>query len=187
MLDGVLMLAAPPVLLYIAFRAWKGMRLRVALLWTVVAVYGLWAADLLFFPVLIDPALRTHAAHEARHLAFWVNLVPLATIRAQLMAPTGIQFRQLGGNIGLLFPLGLIGPALVPRLRTWPRILRAALACSLGFELLQLAGTLAGIMQRSVDIDDILLNVIGAILGFALWKMMSRAMQAQETEATEAA
>lgn len=184
LLDGVFILAAPLVLALIAYRVTKGLCVTRAALSAVLAIYALWAADLLFFPLLIDPSLRTQAAIEAGHYARWVNLVPFATVHDQLTASTGIAYRQLGGNLGLLLPLGLIGPVLVRRLRRWRVALGVALACSVGIELLQLLGTLLGLIRRSVDVDDVIVNVAGAALGFAVWKMISTMTRRPESSDT---
>lgn len=77
--------------------------------------------------------------------------------------------RQLAGNIGLLLPVGLIGPVLMPRLERVRSVLFAALALSAGIELVQSAGTASTFIERSVDVDDLILNVAGALLGWLLW------------------
>ena len=170
MLDGVLILAAPLVVIYFVYRAIRGMRLSRALLWILVSVYALWAADLLFFPVLLDARLR---ATTARTALTWVNLVPFKTLWAQLTAPTGIAVRQIGGNIGLLLPVGLIGPVLVPWLKEARNVLLASLAISVAIELAQLLGTATTFIDRSVDIDDVILNVAGALMGWLVWRGIS--------------
>lgn len=167
LLDGVLILAAPLVIAYFVYRAIKGMPLSRALLWILVGVYGLWAADLLFFPLLVDPRLR---ALRAGTLTQWVNLIPFKTLWHQLNAPTGIAPRQIGGNLGLLLPVGLIGPILAPRLRRVREVLIASLALSVCIELVQLIGTATTFIARSVDVDDLMLNVTGALLGWLIWR-----------------
>ena len=172
MLDGAFILLAPIAVAFIAYRITKGLQLSIAALWAVLAIYALWAADLLFFPLMIDPRLREQALIEATHYAWWINVVPFTTVYGQLTAPTGIAIRQLGGNLGLLSPLGLLGPVVASKLRTWTGVLRVALTASIGIELLQMFGTLTGLIRRSVDIDDVIVNVMGAALGFAIWKVM---------------
>lgn len=167
MLDGVLILAAPVVVAYFMYRAIKGMPLQHAVLWAIVGVYALWAADLLFFPVVLDARLRGMKVGTGLD---WVNLVPFKTLWQQLTAPTGIAFRQIGGNLGLLLPVGLIGPILVPRLSRAREVLLASLAISVCIELAQLIGTATTFIARSVDVDDVMLNVAGAVLGWLIWR-----------------
>lgn len=170
MLDGVLILAAPLVMAYFAYRIFRGMPLWRALLWILISVYALWAADLLFFPLLVDPQLR---AMKAETGLGWVNLVPFKTLWEQLNAPTGIAPRQIGGNLGLLLPVGLIGPILVPRLRRAREVVLASLVISACIELVQLIGTATTFIARSVDVDDLMLNVAGALLGWLIWRGVS--------------
>ncbi|MHB8761187.1 MAG: VanZ family protein [Coriobacteriia bacterium] len=173
MLDGVLILAAPLVIAYFVYRAIRGMPQQLALLWILVGVYALWAADLLFFPIIIDAQLRGMKAQTG---LCWVNLIPFRTLWEQLTAPTGISPRQIGGNIGLLLPVGLIGPILAPRLRRVCQVLLASLAISACIELAQLVGTMTTFIARSVDVDDLMLNVVGALLGWLIWRLASVAV-----------
>ncbi|HEY7737740.1 MAG TPA: VanZ family protein [Candidatus Limnocylindria bacterium] len=92
------------------------------------------------------------------------NPVPLRTIAiymANLDSPFWV--RQLVGNLLLLLPVGLLGPVAFPPLNGWLRVFLAALALSLAIEIAQL-----WIPNRMADIDDVLLNVAGAMLGYAI-------------------
>jgi len=165
---GVLLLATPPMLLLLAFKVRSGMRVSVACLWAILGIYASWAAGLLFEPSAgaADPYLVDSVRH-------WINLVPFATIGAQVRSASGSALVQLVGNIGLLLPLGLIGPVVMPSLRRMPRLVAVALGGSVAIELVQLLGTSIRLIDRSVDIDDVILNVAGALLGWLLWRAMS--------------
>jgi glycopeptide antibiotics resistance protein len=91
------------------------------------------------------------------------NLVPFHTL-AIYWRNLGSEFwmRNLFGNLLLLLPLGLLGPIALPSLDRWWRIAIVALLYSLAIELTQLA-----VRDRSADIDDVLVNVLGAMLGYA--------------------
>jgi glycopeptide antibiotics resistance protein len=166
-LPGVLVLLAPVLLGYLGFQLKAGMRVRDAAVWAVLGVYALWAADLLFFPVVIDPVLRD--MYRFDQMRYWVNLVPFATIWAQLRDLNSTSARQLFGNCGLLVPLGLLGPLVMPSLRRIRRLAVVSLAVSAGIELVQLVGTLPHFLRRSVDVDDVILNVAGALLAWLVW------------------
>lgn len=76
---------------------------------------------------------------------------------------------QLAGNLLMFAPIGLVLANLQPVRRT-RRVLAWALAASLGIELVQaLAQT-----GRSVDVNDVLLNVTGAALGCAVYDLVRR-------------
>ena len=98
------------------------------------------------------------------------NLVPFRTIWIYL-ENLGSPFwmRQLVGNLGLLFPLGLLGPIAMPALDRWWRVAIVAFCFSAGVEFTQLF-----IPDRSADVDDVIVNVIGALLGFVVYVLVLR-------------
>jgi glycopeptide antibiotics resistance protein len=165
-----LLLLAPVLLVYLGFQVRSGMRTRDAALRALLGVYALWAGGLLFFSWVIDPALRE--SHQL-DLARWVNFVPFATIWPQLHGAGSSPLRQLAGNVGLLMPLGLLGPLVMPSLRRVGRLVLVALAVSVGIELVQFVGTLAHVLLRSADVDDVIVNVVGALLGWLVWAACS--------------
>jgi glycopeptide antibiotics resistance protein len=103
------------------------------------------------------------------------NIVPFATIAAQLQHLGLNTIRQLAGNVLILVPLGVYGPALWPALRDWRRFVLVAVAFGAGIELTQYAGSLIeGFTYRVTDIDDAIMNAAGAIAAFAIWPVLSR-------------
>jgi glycopeptide antibiotics resistance protein len=80
--------------------------------------------------------------------------------------------RNLFGNLGLLLPLGLLGPIALPALRRWWRIALVALLYSVAIELIQLA-----VPDRSADIDDVIVNVAGAMLGYLAFVIVCAALR----------
>ena len=93
------------------------------------------------------------------------NLVPFHTL-AIYLRNLGSEFwlRNLFGNLALLLPLGLLGPIALPALDRWWRVALLAFLVSTAIELTQLA-----VPDRSADIDDVLVNVAGALIGYALF------------------
>jgi glycopeptide antibiotics resistance protein len=166
---AVLAVTLPLVLLFLAFKVRSGMRVSTAALWAILGAYAAWAAGLLVGEPHVGGA-SPYVIDSARH---WINLVPFATIAGQVRAGSGSAFVQLVGNVGLLLPLGLIGPVVMPSLRRMPRLASVAVAGSVVIELLQLIGTSVGVISRSVDVDDVILNVAGALLGWLLWRAMA--------------
>ena len=99
------------------------------------------------------------------------NLVPFHTL--------GIYWRNLGsefwmrnlfGNLALLLPLGLFGPVALPALDRWWRIALVALLYSVAIELIQRV-----VPDRSADIDDVIVNVAGALIGFGAFRVIRMA------------
>ncbi|WP_448702333.1 VanZ family protein [Mucilaginibacter sp. AW1-3] len=70
------------------------------------------------------------------------------------------------GNVVLFFPLGVLLPVLSPAFRSLKSIFLTALVFSFSIELTQFIWQHFG-NYRSVDIDDIILNTLGGVLGYA--------------------
>jgi glycopeptide antibiotics resistance protein len=103
------------------------------------------------------------------------NIVPFATIVAQLQHLTLSTVRQLGGNVLALVPLGIYGPELWPALRDWRRFVIVAVAVGVGIELAQYAGSLMeGFSYRITDVDDAIMNATGATAAFLVWRWLRR-------------
>lgn len=74
--------------------------------------------------------------------------------------------RNARGNVLLFFPLGILIPLVWRRLRFWRGIL-IAIALSVSIELVQYLSSAWG-SYRAADVNDVILNVVGAGLGLAL-------------------
>jgi glycopeptide antibiotics resistance protein len=72
--------------------------------------------------------------------------------------------KQLGGNVALGVPFGLLLPVLAPRTRRLVRVTAITAAVMILVELLQ--GTL--VTGRAFDVDDVILNSAGAFLGYLI-------------------
>ena len=101
-----------------------------------------------------------------------LNLEPFHTIRLFLkvldqQAYSATAIINLGGNVIMFIPLGFFLPRVFPALRKFWRTLLITAFIITAVELAQLF-TLLG----SCDIDDLILNVIGATLGYILHKLL---------------
>jgi glycopeptide antibiotics resistance protein len=122
--------------------------------------------------------LTLQAAHPLAGQVVDDNLVPFHTL-AIYWRNLGSEFwmRNLLGNLALLLPVGLLGPIAFPALDQWWRIAVLALLVSTAIELIQLA-----VPDRSADIDDVIVNVAGAMLGYvvlSLARLMWRGSRAR--------
>ena len=92
------------------------------------------------------------------------NAIPFVTIRIYLdNLDSAFWVSQAVGNVLLLLPVGLFGPIALPWLGRWWRVLLVAIAISASIEVAQLF-----IPERSADVDDVMINAIGALLGYWL-------------------
>jgi glycopeptide antibiotics resistance protein len=109
-----------------------------------------------------------------------VNLVPIVqTIRQYNSSFHGtitylkpLFLLNLVGNIVLFIPFGLLLP-LISKYKTFKKIFVFALLFSISIELLQFIVYYFGSF-RSVDIDDVLLNAMGATIGFFVYTVGRR-------------
>ena len=101
------------------------------------------------------------------------NLVPLKEITRYFR-----YYRTLGmtlflinivGNIAAFMPFGFFLPIISRRSRKWYNTVSFGLVFSLTLETLQLV-----LRVGSFDVDDMLLNTIGAALGFWVYKLVQR-------------
>lgn len=76
-------------------------------------------------------------------------------------------FQNVIGNIILFIPLGIFVPFFSYKYRSLPHVIVLAFICSCSIEITQLIERFFGI-YRFVDIDDVILNTTGAILGFVI-------------------
>jgi glycopeptide antibiotics resistance protein len=98
------------------------------------------------------------------------NAIPFHTLAIYLdNLGSWFWIRNALCNLGLLLPLGLLGPIALPVLDRWWRIALLALLISTTIELIQLA-----IPDRSADIDDVIVNVAGALLGYGILNAIRR-------------
>ena len=97
-----------------------------------------------------------------------LNLIPFRTLRlfAGLLDSAQPEYVRsavinLGGNIIMFIPLGLLLPRVFGRLTSLPHVLLLTAILITAVEIIQLF-TLVG----SCDIDDLILNVIGSAIGY---------------------
>ncbi|MEU5497410.1 VanZ family protein [Streptomyces griseofuscus] len=93
------------------------------------------------------------------------NLHPGRSIRAYLDQPElRDTVKQIGGNILLGVPFGILVPVLAPGARGIWRVLLLTATVMLLVEMAQ--GAL--VTGRAFDVDDVILNTSGALLGYLL-------------------
>ena len=91
-----------------------------------------------------------------------INLQPFLMFKQFQIAST-----QVIGNLVMLLPLGIYIPLLFPRLAGFFKVCIICLSVSVSIELMQLITN-----ARSTDIDDVILNTSGAIVGYIIYKVL---------------
>ena len=97
-----------------------------------------------------------------------LNLEPFATIdRALELGPRSPSFRLMIGNIAAFVPLGILLPMVFRSRWSLAVVIVGAVGLSAAIELGQLAISVwLGFAYRSTDIDDVILNSLGALVGY---------------------
>lgn len=98
------------------------------------------------------------------------NFVPFKTILPYLHGQKGLMIAifELGGNIGLLVPIGFIVP-LVYRKMTWQKSLAVAVAAGLAIEGMQVL-----LRVGIFDVDDVILNGLGVMIGYWVFATLAK-------------
>lgn len=100
-----------------------------------------------------------------------INVVPFKTIGSYFYNENiRISVRNVVGKIVIFFPFGLLLPALIAKFLKFRPLILASFCLSLTFELFQLLVPTLG----SFDIDDLILNTAGALLGYLGFKILKR-------------
>jgi glycopeptide antibiotics resistance protein len=122
------------------------------------------------------PYYKHYFAHEYKHYTLnqglkQANLRPFHTITlfSSDRVSSEYSYMNIGGNIIGFIPLGILLPIVLPFFRRWWRLILAVFIISLSYETVQLL-TGVGIF----DVDDLLLNTTGGIIGFFLFAIARR-------------
>ncbi|MDE6730383.1 MAG: VanZ family protein [Oscillospiraceae bacterium] len=106
----------------------------------------------------------------------WINLVPFRTISnyIECMDPISIYsifydyaFQNLAGNVILFVPMGVFLPYFSEKQRKFLKFFITSFLIIACVEIVQLI-TLLG----ALDIDDLILNLTGACIGFVLFYLI---------------
>ncbi len=119
------------------------------------------------FPIQIDFPIIYSAG------VTWYNFIPFKTIAGMLRYGMDMtSFIQIFGNICLSVPFGIF-VMMTMKNKKWWKILICVFLFTLSIELLQLViGLAIDNMYRTVDIDDVILNVIGGLIGCGIYKIL---------------
>jgi hypothetical protein len=134
---------------------WYVVALRVLAVVVAVAALGLfsyWAYRVTLTPIH-DQGQATGNTRPGRTLRFYLDR---PSVKEALV--------QIGGNLVLLAPLGILLPVILTWLRSAVRITAAAAMISLVIEASQ-GALIAG---RAFDADDVILNTTGVLLAYLL-------------------
>lgn len=102
------------------------------------------------------------------------NFIPLNGIIDMLRSETiYVIVRNVLGNIILTMPLGFLLPFISKKMDRFKLILISGFLFSLGIESVQfLLSSFLGFTYKITDVDDMILNVIGAVIGYICFRLL---------------
>lgn len=188
----ILVFSLPAIIVFSCFypyrrRALQAMRLHssnlreAGMLFLIVSIFGIFALTLVPYYEWVNSEnyiwgdiLLTIKRHD------WnknLNLIPFRSFHTYWVRAI---IRNVGGNILMFMPLGFLSSALF-RNSTWKRALFIGLGMSLFIEVAQY------FIMRASDIDDIILNTVGALCGYwsyllirKIWPQVTRKLICKE-------
>ncbi|WP_235852034.1 VanZ family protein [Niallia nealsonii] len=122
-------------------------------------------------------------------LKYSVNIIPLVSILKSIeqigiaydgdaLFMSSLIIRNVGGNILLFMPLGVLAPIIWHQYKNLSSMLFLGMLLSIFIEGIQFFEILSGSSIRAVDVDDVICNVFGAMLGYfvyaAIFKLANR-------------
>lgn len=162
-LDSLILLAIPWIMYRVVVLAIKKqLNLKFELIKALFYFSVIFIYSLTIFPF----PLYAHSPIERGGM----NLIPFATIHGFLTHFNyTVALRNIVGNILLFMPLGFSIP-LRFQINKFSKIILLGFFISLLVEVIQLFTSI-----RSFDVDDLILNTLGTIFGFVLYRLFDQA------------
>ncbi len=113
----------------------------------------------------VDGKIQPLLFDASKIFPLWVNFKPFIylfdypTLREALL--------NLIGNTTMFIPLGIVWPAVFRELNNHWKVITAGFGVSLTIEVLQLP-----FFGRSTDIDDLILNTLGFLMGYGMYLLV---------------
>ncbi|MFH0070506.1 VanZ family protein, partial [Peribacillus sp. NPDC056705] len=137
----------------------------VYLLFFTIYISSLFSVTIFPFPVqkfLIETMIEDQ-------LGLKHNFIPFKIFYDAMSFGLTIILKQVVGNIILFLPMGFVLPRIFTNIQTIKKVIFIGFLASLSIELVQaLAGLWIGYNYRAADIDDLIFNVLGTVIGFLI-------------------
>lgn len=117
-----------------------------------------------------------------------INLIPFRTITDQLAGRIGVNENEiakvailnLSANLLLFCPLGFFLPAL------WAKYISFLKTVLTGLSIIVLVEMIQFFIGRSADIDDVLLNVVGIMFGYCIYRVIKHLFTRRKSSVSQA-
>ena len=119
-----------------------------------------------FFPMSkVDGHIQPLVFDTAAVFPFRINLIPLVNL-FDYDSKRDLLLNVIG-NAAMFVPSGIVLPVVYRGLNTHRKVISAGIGISLCIEILQLP-----FYDRVSDIDDLILNTIGVIVGYGIYSLL---------------
>lgn len=151
-------------------------RKRKKIVFVLFAIYLVFLIKVILFKYPMPMIREILKGSEVSPLSFRIahsNFMAFRSIFEYLFNSKNIKIsvRNLLGNIIAFMPFGFFMPLLTNRISKFKAIIISSFILSLSFECTQL---LTGLGE--FDVDDIILNVLGAVFGYLFYKIITEFM-----------
>lgn len=145
------------------------------LFWTgVKVVFGVYMILLIYFLLFAESTGRTTEGRTYHYnLSFFKEIGRFIRYRGSLGMKAVIL--NLFGNVAAFLPFGMLIPIMKSRYRSLLHITLLTFECSLLAETVQLVSRVG-----SFDVDDLLLNTVGGMLGYLMFAVMNKIRRRNE-------
>ncbi|WP_434564842.1 VanZ family protein [Thermoanaerobacterium thermosaccharolyticum] len=125
-------------------------------------IYAIELISIVFFPITFYPPMPNYTPN--------VNIVPMKDIIILMrLQPINIVIKNVVGNIILFIPLGFFVPIIYRKMNKFNYTLLLGLCVSVFIEIAQfIIDYLTKYPNHTCDVNDVILNIIGLILGFII-------------------
>ncbi|HGH7176853.1 TPA: VanZ family protein [Bacillus wiedmannii] len=163
-------------IIFITMKIKKGVYWWKELISFLFAIYIGMVVEVTLFPIPIG------FTNRIENISLSINIIPFVSIikdigkigsayDGDVLFMIGLIVRNVGGNILLFMPLGFLAPIIWDKFKKFKNTILLGLAISISIELLQLLESLFSSWIRITDIDDVICNVIGSIVGYFIFKI----------------
>ena len=148
----------------------KKFTLQFHILFFLLLVYINIVVGITLFPIPFD---KRYIAFNVEHgIGRKFNFVPFMFIK-DLISNVSRDRIPVFGNMVLLFPLGYLVPIIFKKINNLVKTALVGLVIAIGIETLQfIISYFLGFKYRSVDVDDLILNTTGAVIGYLILRLM---------------
>lgn len=146
----------------------KGIRWKREAELLLVYICLLVVARITFCPMeRLNDKLQPLLFDASRILPFYGNLIPFAEFFAYDSVRSAAL--NISGNVLMFVPIGIIWPLVFKELNRHWKVIAAGVGFSLSIELLQIL-----FFERFTDVNDLILNSFGYLLGYGLYLLLKK-------------